>query len=242
MGLQKRENTGGGNALFFKLNAKEGCIQSTHKVVDPETGQTKNEKVKERPGDATLTGTLMGIEVQRDEYQGQVNFSLRLKLADTEPGQPNMYVDLPFGSEANGASMFGLQIMGKLNAADLNKPISLTPWFIAAGTMDKRTNTPNAKDRSGCVVSQDGVKLKEDFGDGESKLPELPVVKVGSKEVKDKSPWDNLAQTMLSTLVDKLTPHEAEGSSEADDEVDPGEIAGAVQNATAARTAFAPRQ
>ena len=231
MGLQKREGGGGGTALFYKINAKEGCIQTT--VKNAETGA--NDKVKERPGDATLTGTVVKAEVVKDEYQSAVNYILRLKLVDPEPGQPNMFVDLPFGSEANGASMFGLQVMGRLNAANLDRPLSFTPWFIPKGHTNPKTKEVSQKDRSGCVVMQDGVKIVEDYGDGVSQLPALPIVKVGPKDVQDKSPWDNLANQLYETLVARLTP--PAGEAHAPDDIDPDEVAGAAQS----KPGFGPR-
>lgn len=252
MGLQVREG-GGGGAKFYKINAKLGCVQYSEtdehgKSVKDADG--KNVKVQLNPGSATLSGRVLALGIETDEYQGAKNYALRLKLQDPTPGNPNMYVDIPFGSEANGASMFGLVVMGKLNAADLGKPVELTPWFMPAGTKGNGSATATAKDMVGCTVAQDGVKLKEDFGNGESKLPELPVVlgangqpvKVAGKELKDKTAWDELAQNLFASLDARLKESQAQ-SQHQDEGIDPDEIpAAAAANAGApARQGFAPR-
>lgn len=238
MGLQ--HSNGGGRAVFYRINAKEGCIQ--HYELDDDgkpikNAEGKNLVIKEPPG-TRLVGTLAGISLEEDEYKGQKNYRVRLALLDTEPGKPKMYVDFPFGSEAHGASFFGLQLMARLNAADPAKPIALMPWMIPAGT--EYNGKKSETDRSGVTVYQDGQKLKEDFGDGETRLPERRKITVRGKEQVDPSDtsWDDVAQKLFESLRGKLTPGAGENSApvEADDfgDLDPGEIAGAVEAASQA--------
>ncbi len=225
MAIQKRE--GGGKAEFYKINAKEGCFQQ---------GSGAN-KVKFDAGNADLTGTIIGMKVEENEYEGQKSEELRIILRDPTPGLPNMHVSFGIATAAHGSSGFALKLLAKLNAIDINQPVTLCPWFAAAGT--KMGNFVNDKDMAGVTVHQGGEKVKEDYGDGIAKLPDLPTVKVGSKDVTDKTQWDGLLDGLLEKLQIRLTPAHSDGhaAGEADSGVDPAEAAAAAQQASDAPAA-----
>ena len=243
MGIQRSGGSGKG-AVFYRINAKEGCIQHTQLGEDgkPVKGaDNKNVIVKEPPG-TQIIGSVVGISIEQDEYQGEKNYRVRLAMQDPEPGQPKMFVDFPFGSEANGASFFGMAIMGKLNAADLTKPVSLMPWLIPAGS--EFNGVKSTTDRTGVTVYQNGQKLKEDFGGGADRLPERKKILVRGVEKVDPADtsWDEIAQSLFASLKSKVVPGEGETSTPVDDEhVDVGEVAGAVQQANQAQPAARPR-
>lgn len=243
MGIQRNENGGGGKgALFLSINAKMGCIQ--HNQLGPDGKPVKgpdgkNIKIQEPPT-TQIVGTVVGFEFIDDEYQGEKNYKVRMAMNDVEPGQPKMFVDFPFGTEANGAGFFGLALMGKLNAADLTKPIAIMPWMIPAGS--EYNGQKSVTDRTGVTIYQNGQKLKEDFGGGQDRLPERKKVKVGTKEVTDNSEWDVIAQALLQGLVAKVTPGAGETSAPVEEEgVDANEVAAATQAASAAAPAPAAR-
>lgn len=229
MGLQRNDGTGKG-ALFFRINAKEGCIAHNQlddagkPVKDPQTG--KNVVIKE-PAMTKLSGTLIGMSFEEDSFEGAKTYKVRLALQDTEPNQPKMFVDFPFGSEANGAGFFGLSLLGKLNAAELGQPVTLMPWIMPEGH-EMPDGSKLATARTGVTVYQKGQKLTEDFGDGLTRLPEREKVKVGNKEVTDNSAWDELGQKLVSSLMTKLTPGVGESQAPVDESLDAGEVAGAV--------------
>lgn len=239
MGIQRNEGSGNG-AVFLRINAKEGCIQHAQKGPDGKSvkGEDGKNIVIKEPAMTQIVGTLVGMSFEEDEYQGAKTYQVRLALQDPEPGQPKMFVDFPFGSEANGAGFFGLALMGKLNAADLTKPIALMPWHMAEGSKIG-DGAPLAKAMTGVTLYQGGQKIKEDFGGGADRLPTRPKVMVGSKEVTDNSAWDALAQQMFAGLKSKVTPGAGEAHGPADDGVDPSEMNAALEQAQAAAPAAA---
>lgn len=200
MGIKTTQ--GGAGAVFYKINAKEGCFQQK---VD---GQT----VKYEPGRTQLEGVLIDAKIDENEYEGVKSESLRLVFRDVEPGQPNMHVS--FGISNGGvASSFGIKALAKVNAANFNEPFSLAPYFIAAGS--KLGDITFDKDTTGVSVKQGGQKLVEDLGTPDNKLPECPTVIVNGKpflqngkEVKDRSPWEAVLDEQLKRLFDRIKPAE----------------------------------
>lgn len=208
MGLSLKKR--GQGYAFYKINSKEGCIQYTEIGEDGE--KVKNDEGKsivrkETPGMATVTGLLDSIELLEQEYQGNKSRSLRMKLLDQEEGKPTMMVDFPYNSDEAGPSFFGIQILARINSADLNKPISFTPWFMKAGTKSGNFAALE-KDKSGCTVAQGGKKLETNYGDGITELPKLEMVKVGKKLVKDKGEWDKILDGLFDQISANLVPAE----------------------------------
>jgi hypothetical protein len=217
MGLQKRESTGG-KAEFFKINIKEGCFQQG----------SGEHKVKFAPGDADLSGTVIGFVVDPNEYEGKKSEELRLILKDPEAGKPNMHVSVLINNDSTGVGSFGLRVLASLNAADITKPVTLFPWAIKKG--EKLGDGVADNDMTGCTFYQGGEKIVPDFGDGVTKLPELPKVSVGAKQVIDKTAWEQMLDKLLDRLASRLTPAPAEGSRP---DVDVDEAAGAAEAAAA---------
>jgi hypothetical protein len=211
MALQTREGAGKRDAIFLNINAKEGCFQTGSK--------NKGDLVKHPAGDTTATGTVVAMKVEESSPEaGVINHSLRLKLRDTDPEGANMFVTFTIQTGGAGTTAFGLRALSTLLAADLTKPVSLTPWHMPAGTQG-RDGFVNDSDMTGITFHQEGVKLKSSV-----ELPKLPVVKVGSKEVTDKTVWDNMLNDMLSQLSDRVTVSPSEGTpAEAEDGIDPGQ-------------------
>lgn len=215
MGIRTNEGSGK-PPVFFGINAKEGCFQQ---------GSGANKKVYPQMTD--LEGTVVAFKIEESEYEGVKREELRLLMNDIEPGEPRQYVSFTITTGGEAGS-FALKLLAKLNAVDLTKPITLRPWKMAAG--EKMADGSNAsKDLTGVVVYQDGKKVTEDFGDGVTKLPDLPKVKVGAKEVVDKSPWTPILDGLLNSLHGKLNP--ADGEAHAQDEVDVNDAAGAAEAA-----------
>lgn len=239
MGIQRNENGGGKGAIFLSINAKLGCIQHNKIGADGKAekdGEGKNIKVYE-PATTQIVGTVVGAEFIEDQFNGEKNYKVRLAMQDIEPGQPKMFVDFGFGNEANGASYFGLSMLAKLNAADLSKPIGVMPWMIPAGS--EFNGVKSQTDRTGVTVYQGGQKLKEDFGGGAQRLPERKKIEVRgvTKTDPQDTSWDEIAQELLKTVVNKVTPGAGETASPVDESVDAGEVAAAVSQQSAAPAA-----
>ena len=219
MGLKKSEG-GGKGAVFFHINAKEGCFQQ---------GSGANKVKFDQFTD--LEGTLIGFKIDEDEYEGVKREQVRLILRDTEPGSPNQHVTFPLTSAGN-ASMFGLKLLGTLNALDVTKPVTIRPWFMAAGTK-MGSGEASQKDMTGVTVYQGGAKVADvNLGTDArgaviTKLPDLPRIKVGAKEVADKSPWNAMIDPLLDSLNAKLQPHPGEGQP-AEESVDIDDAADAA--------------
>ena len=200
MGIKTTQ--GGAGAVFYKINAKTGQFT---------TGSGANKQYFEA-GRTSLEGLLIGAKVEEDEYEGVKNESIRLIFRDTEPGQPNIHVTMGI-SNGGTPSAFAIKALAKINAAEFDQPLSLTPFLITAGT--KLGEQTYAKDVSGVSVKQGGQKLVEDLGTPDNKLPECPTVMVNGKplvmngkEVKDRSAWSAVLDSQLDKLFSRLTPAE----------------------------------
>jgi hypothetical protein len=219
MGLKKSEG-GGKGAVFFHINAKEGCFQQ---------GSGANKVKFDQFTD--LEGTLIAFKVDEDEYEGVKREQVRLILRDTEPGAPNQHVSFSL-TNGGDASMFGLKLLGTLNAADVTKPLTIRPWFMGAGTK-MGNGEVSQKDMTGVTVYQNGAKVThvnygvDAAGNVITKLPDLPKVKVGGKELADKTPWNDMIDPILDSLNGKLQPAPGEGQP-ADESVDIDEAAEAA--------------
>jgi hypothetical protein len=220
MALEQRENNGGGKAEFYRINGKEGCFA---------TGSGEHKK-KFAPGEVDLTGTLIGFKVDPGkDPQGKAKEEVRLIFRDPVAGNPNMHVSMTIDSEVNGPAGFALKVLAKLNAADLTKPLVLRPWFMPAGTKLKGeggVETPTDKDAAGVAIYQDGKQVREDYGNGVTKLPECPSQVFAGKTLYDKSVWTPVLDKLLDSLSTRLTPTPAP-----DDTIDTGEVAGALEAA-----------
>lgn len=207
MGLKQKPQ--GAGYLFLKVNSKEGCIQHVERGPDGEPlkytdGENKGKSIvhKHKPGAAVVEGFILGMRIEDNEYQGNKTRALRIELDDPDGG-PKMLVDFPYSSDESGPSFFALQLLAKINTANLRAPVAFCPWFMAEGTRRKGF-APLAKDKTGCVVSQGTVKLDVDYGGGLKELPKLEEVKVGKKKVKDKGEWDTILEGLYSIVTAKL--------------------------------------
>jgi len=225
MGIQTSQ--GGGKAVFYKINAKDGCFQQR------ENGVTHQFE----PGRTTLTGTLIGVKFDEDEYEGVKNESVRMVFKDTEPGQPNMHVEFTVAS-AGSPSKFGLRLLSKINASAPGELLALNPFIIKKG--EKLGDTVFEADFAGVSVSQNGQKIKEDFGTPDNKLPEpIPVIVNGKpftqngRPVTDKSAWVPILDAQLDKLFSRFNQTEGQAGP-ADNGVDPDEVAAAAAVAAAA--------
>jgi hypothetical protein len=218
------KTSAGGSAEFFKINAKEGCLQQRKDGVT----------TKFEPGRTTLTGMLVGLRIDKDEFEGQQNESIRFIFKDTDTdGAPNMHVSMTIVS-GDTPSAFAIKALAKVNAADVSKPISLAPYLITKGT--KLGEITYDKDVAGITVKQDGVKLTEDLGTPDNKLPERPSIMgasgkpviVQGKEVKDSSAWGELLDLQLERLFAKFGPAEGQAKEEG---INAGEVAAGAEAA-----------
>lgn len=225
MGIQTSQ--GGGKAVFFKINAKDGCFQQR------ENGVTHQFE----PGRTTLTGTLIGVKYDEDEFDGVKNESVRMVFKDTEPGQPNMHVSFSVVSGGN-PSAFGIRLLSKINASAAGEQLSLNPYIIKKG--EKLGDTVFDNDVAGVSVSQGGEKIKEDLGTEDNKLPTpIPVIVNGKpfvqngRPVTDKSVWIPILEAQLDKLFGRFAQTEGQAAP-ADNGVDPDEVAAAAAVAAAA--------
>lgn len=225
MGIQTSQ--GSGKAVFYKINAKDGCFQ-----------QRENGVTHQFPPYTTLTGTLIGAKFDEDEYEGIKNESVRLVFKDTEPNQPNMHVTFTV-TTAGTPSAFGLRLLSKINVTAPGEPIALSPFLIKAG--EKLGSTVFDSDFAGVSVTQNGQKIKEDFGTPDNKLPDpIPVMVNGKpfmqngRPVVDKEAWNPILDALLVQLLEVRFPKtEGEGGQAAQaaqhgDSVDPDEVAEAA--------------
>jgi hypothetical protein len=215
-----KQSTGGPGAVFYKINAKEGCFQA---------GREKFE-----PGRTELTGVLMGFKIEDNEFEGQKSEALRMIFKDPEGG-PNMHVSMTITSgEVPGA--MALRTLSKLNACDIGQPISLTPYLLEKGspTMDGKSTLDN--DVVGVSVKQGGQKIKEDLGTPDNKLPDRPdvltaagkPVMVQGKPLKESSSWSALLDAQLDRFTAKFpsAPAQAEAGVDANEAASGAERAG----------------
>lgn len=223
MGIQTSQ--GGGKAVFYKINARDGCFQQR---VDGVTHQFE-------PGKTTLVGTLIGAKFKEDEYEGVKNESVTLVFKDTEPGQPNMHVEFSVAS-GGSPSAFGIRLLSKVNASAAGKELGLNPYIIKKG--EKLGDTVFDNDVVGVSASQDGQKIKEDLGTHDNKLPTPEPVIVNGKPfmqngraVTDKSSWVPILDAQLEKLFSRFQPAEAPAESNG---IDPDEVAAGAEAAAAA--------
>ncbi len=221
MGLKKKEL--GQGYLFLKINSKEGCVQfqehdSRGEVLRDSTGKALVRK--ERPGSCTIEGIPLKIEIKENEYDGQLSRYIRLHMLDIEADAPKMMVDFPYDSEASGPSFFALQMLGKLNMADTELAISLTPWFMRKGTKSAGFK-PLEKDKAGCTVEQEDIKLDAQYGTPDNKLPELQEVKIGGKRVKDKTEWALILENLYNIVAAKINGNSGDEQDEPQSETKP---------------------
>lgn len=241
MGIKHSE--GKGNLVFLDIDQKAGVFKQGKEHLDPGT---------------SVEGILKKFTVKPESfpYNGQTihKETLSLRMADTDPSQPDIVVSITLSSGGDGDQVPGdanyqaLRLLGKLNAANLGAPIEIKPWSVQKG--QTFAGGVAERDMMGVAVKQDGKSLKEDYGNGLTELPEREVVKgangkpvlVGGKEVKDSGPWNTLLDQLLDSLHGRLPAmaEKAAAQTEAELDVDPAEIAGASQAATeAAATAAA---
>lgn len=224
-----KTTSGGGNGVFYNINAKNGCFQ---------TGSGANKTVYES-GAVEIDGIVKEFSVVPNIYEGKLSEQVRLRMQDTDPTQPMQFIT--FGITGGGpdektpgdASGLGLKILGKLLAADLTQPIAIKPWFAEKGT--KFGDKAAEKDVAGVKISQGGNSLVEDFGNGMKDLPEISQVMAGGrpvlsggKPVYDKTAWNELLDRALEALGAKVAQAHGEKNG---DGVDAGEAAAAVDRA-----------
>ncbi len=230
MGIKLSEGAG---AVFFKINGKEGCLVEG-------SGATRH---KYEPGRAALEGTLIGLSTKHEVFEGDHSDTVKLVLADLEPGKPNMHVTFTIASggddETEGdASAFGLRLLGRLNAIDVGQPIEIRPWHVEAG--GKIGDTVFESAYAGCSVKQGGKPMTEDYGNGITALPELPKHKIGNKEVYDKSPWNDLLAAVLQQVAAKIPQRGQQQTHAVSEGIDVGEAAAAAEAAVSAPVTQAP--
>ena len=237
MGLETNSNGGGRKTDYFKINLATGALVESRKTDRVgESGKAIYEKIVHEPG-SRLTGILDKIKFEDNMKDGEKEGeSVRLILRDVEEGKPDMSVEVSV-SNPSGPTMNGLKLLAKIMATpDLDKPVTISPYFIAKGTPSKDPKYgPAAMDNMGITLYQDGQSIKEDFGDGVTQLPKLEPVMVlkggvpvpllvNGKEAKDKQPWVDLLEKMKSVL----TP-DADSQSQGHNEgIDPSEVAAAT--------------
>jgi len=225
MGIQVSSGTGGGKALFYKINQKDGCFQQG----------SGPDKVKFEPGKTALAGILKGFKIEENEYEGVKSEEIRLYLADPDPAQPNMYASMTISSDG-APSAFAMRTLAKLVNANFNEPVFLTPYLLEKGSPIADTGAVYDNDVTGVSIKQGGQKLKEDMGTTDNKLPERPTVMVNGKplvikgrEQKDSSGWVPVLDGLLDRLHSALKPAQQVADSH---NIDPAEAAAAAQAAT----------
>jgi hypothetical protein len=240
-------SSGGGTAVFYKINQKTGCLQSG----------TKENKVSYDAGSAGVEGTFVGFAIDDNEYEGVKSEAIRMIFRDVVPDQPRMHVSMTISSDGD-SSAFGIRTLAKLISADFNDPVTLTPYLLPKGSPIPGTNEFYSVDVTGVSIKQNGKKLPETMGTPDNKLPVRPSVCkadgtpiiLKGREQKDSSVWAPVLDGLLTKLSEKLAPVEKQtqtqtqaqgqsGASEFSDEgghdtdgIDPEEMMAAAQAAT----------
>lgn len=230
MGIKQSDNQGRG-LVFVNIDNKNGVLTQGGQAL---------------PG-ASVVGILKKfmIRPEKFEHNGQTIYKdvLALRMADTEPGQPDISLNLTIATGGNGdnipgdASYGALRMLAKLNAADLSQPIEIKPWSVQKG--QKFGDGTADKDMTGIAVKQGGHSLKDDYGNGVTQLPELQLVMangkpvmVQGKELKDKGPWNDMLDSLLDQVAAKL-PAMQQGNGHAEgpaaDEIDADAVAAAAE-------------
>ncbi len=187
--------------IFLSINHKEGCFSQSTKGED---GKWHREKFE--PSSMTVEGYITGINYAEDTYQDNNFETVRFSITDPNPAEPVVNVQFTFSNNGD-PSVSAMNILARLNSADFTKPVSLSPYFVNAGT---RLGSEVVKeDFSGTSVKQDGQRLEFNYGpDVEGNiikhLPPAKRVQVGSKVVLDKSEWNVILDNVIQGLNDKF--------------------------------------
>ncbi|MEJ8837578.1 hypothetical protein [Ramlibacter sp. AN1133] len=203
MGIKHNEQSGNG-LVFLNIDAKHGVL---------------TQKGTALPG-ASVEGLLTKFQIRPEkfEHNGQTihKDTIALRMVDTTPGEPDISLNFTIASGGDGADVQGdaayqaLRTLAKLNAADLSLPIEIKPWSVQKG--QRFGDGVADRDMTGVAVKQGGQSLKDDYGNGVTELPELktvlgangkPVI-VQGKELKDRSEWNAILDSLLEQIAAKL--------------------------------------
>lgn len=217
MGLSNRSAT---PKIFVQFNARDGGLYTTEKSESGAKTKTRHD---------AISGTVTGVYVEEDEYEGKKNFKLNVAMVDG----PARY-QVTFNADARPA----LELMGRLNNADIGHPVKINPYVIEAGSA-MADGTTREKDFVGVSLRQGsdfGQKIEpfynEELGNKQPKPIKLlddngNVVKVKGEEQLDKEATLAAHQALMVSLIDRIQSNiavarqgQGQGEAQASDEVD----------------------
>ena len=175
-------------ATLLEFSGKTGTLSIIHR--EPGADGAKD-TFRAEPYNGGVEGSVTGLSVRENEHNGETIVTMSVLLKDENNDR--------FIVNFNPKSHYGVKFLGKLNAADLAKPLTIRGGMTKAGTT--LGEYVQEKDSAWMSVSQGGQALKEDYGNGVTRLPDSPTVRVNGKEVKD----HEAVYTMGANLYEQLT-------------------------------------
>jgi hypothetical protein len=163
---------------FGNFNAKEGVF-----IVKNAAGEKQRfSQVRDI--------TLKSVTTKQDAYEGKERTIMQLRAANGDGD-----IVLSFNMAAGVTS----KLLLLLDAADFGQPLGISSQVHKAGTQPKWMSEPLNNDMIVMSVYQSGAYVKSDV-----KLPDVPKVKVGNKEVADTSAREAFAAELFSRLQTRL--------------------------------------
>ena len=223
MGLQQRSAT---PRVYVQFNARSGKLVTTEKV-DGQKVKTEHD---------SISGVVQGLTITEDEYEGQPRYDLNVQMTDGEARY-----QVTFNADTRQA----LELMGRLNAADIGHPVLIGGYVLQAGEAGP-DGQPRQSDFVGVTLRQgEGFKTKVDPFYGpelNNKQPKAvmlvddsgKVVKIKGEEQIDKEATKLQRQQLIATLMGNVLGTLntlKQGAKQADEGVDAATAAAAAGDA-----------
>jgi hypothetical protein len=177
------------DAIYLTVNVSAGRFKDTDGDLD---------------GNMSVQGVLKNISVELDSGPQTVMALLRMHFADpNDPNAPPVFVDLKLTDRKEYGAEFSptrtaMKVLGRLNAADLAKPISIKPWLVLPGTKINDDFTAEKLFADVMVSQMDSStaqlkSLGQDYGNGVTELP----------MEEDRTVWFPLMQELCDSVKKK---------------------------------------
>lgn len=216
MAIQKNTGGSGVNRAYYNYNMKTGSLTES---VRPSAEGGKWGKVDH--GNQRIDGKLVGVYIKEEEYENKPRAALIVVLAD-EAANVEQHIGVTCWTAEHESSSAAVRLMARLNACQLNDPIVLQCNVVKEG--DTLGDGSAAKSNfTNFVVYRPvfgkGNSVQPVFTNGTKDAPTVPYVKVGNKNVPDKTDLNAEMEKLGKALCDKfpfdpktgMTPAMAEG-------------------------------
>jgi len=223
MGLQQRSAT---PRIYVQYNARSGKLVTTEKV-DGQKVKTEHD---------SISGVIQNLTITEDDYEGQPRYDLNVHMTDGEARY-----QVTFNADTRQA----LELMGRMNAADIGHPLLIGGYSLPAGEAGP-DGKPREQEFVGVTLRQgEGFKTKIDpFYSPElnNKQPKAvmlvddngAVVKVKGVEQLDKEATKLQRQQLIAQLMGNVLGQLnalKQGAKQGDEGVDAATAAAAAGEA-----------